>query len=70
MRQASYSNNTMFFLIFWVILDIGAGVKQNILPLRNVWPNIVCQLFCFSEQSNKVCRLLFWCVLCKLKVFG
>ena len=37
---------------------------------RNFWPIGVCQLFCFPEQRKKVWRLLFWCVLCKLKLFG
>ena len=30
------------------------GVKWNFWTLRNVWPVIVCQLFCFSEWRNKV----------------
>jgi len=33
---------------------------------RNFWPIVVFQLFCFSEQRNKVWRLLFWRVFCKL----
>jgi len=47
-----------------------AGVKRNFWPLRNFWPIIVCHLFFFSEYRDKVWRLLFWCVLCKLKLFG
>ena len=27
----------------------------------------VCQSFCFSEWGNKIWKLLFWCVLCKLQ---
>jgi len=46
------------------------GVKRNFWPLRNLWLSIVFHWFCFSEQRNKVWRLLFWCVLCKLKLFG
>jgi len=26
-----------------------SGVKRNFWPLRNVWPVIVFQLFCFSK---------------------
>jgi len=29
--------------------SFGPGVKQNFWPLRNVWPVVVFQLFCFSE---------------------
>jgi len=36
------------------------GVKWNF------WPVIVCHLLCFSGWRNKVWKLLFWCVLCKL----
>jgi len=25
------------------------GVKRNFWPLRNIWPIIICQLYCFSE---------------------
>ena len=45
-----------------------AGAHPNVK--RNIWPIIVHQSFCFSEQRNKVWRLLFWCVLCKIKLFG
>jgi len=47
-----------------------SGVKRNFWPLRNLWPVIVFQLFCFSEERNKVWQLLFWCMLCKLKHCG
>jgi len=33
------------------------GVKRNFWPLRNFWPVVIFQLFCFSEQRNKVWRL-------------
>jgi len=39
-------------------------VKRNFWPLRNSWPIIVCQLFCFSDERNKIWRLLFWYMLC------
>ena len=51
-------------------LSLFTGVKRNFWPWRNFWPIIVCQLFCFAEQRNKVWRLLVWCVLCELKLFG
>ena len=44
--------------------------KWNFWPLQNFWPIIVCQLFCFSEWRNKIWRLLSWCVLCELGLFG
>jgi len=28
---------------------VDSGVKRNFWPLRNSWPIIVCQLFCFWE---------------------
>jgi len=63
---------TKFFLQFWrrqlatyqCLKLLLTGVK------RNFWPVIVSQLFCFSEQENKVWQLLFWCVLCNLKHFA
>jgi len=50
-------------------LQLNAGVKRNFWSLQNFWPIVVCQLFCFSEQRNKVWRLCFWCVLCRLNFF-
>jgi len=44
------------------------GVKRNFWPLRIFW--LFCRLFCFSEYRNKVWRLLYWCVMWKLKLFG
>jgi len=32
------------------------GVKRNFWPLRNFWPVIVPQVFCFSEWRNEVWR--------------
>ena len=32
-----------------LVMCIWPGVKRNFGPLRNFWPIIVCQLFCFSE---------------------
>jgi len=44
------------------------SVKRNFWPLRIFW--LFCRLFCLSEHRNTVWRLLFWCVMWKLKLFG
>jgi len=30
-------------------ISLDTGVKRNFLLLRNFWPIVDCQLFCFSE---------------------
>jgi len=39
-------------------------VSSEICDLCEIWTILVCQLFCFSKERNKVCRLLFFmCVV-------
>jgi len=36
------------------VIWLSSGVKRNFWPLRNFWPDIVFQLFFFSEQRKSL----------------